>query len=200
MTKQEFIAQLREKLSGLPQADIEERVLFYSEMIDDKIEDGILEEEAVAQMGSIDEITSQIVAETPLTKIVKEKLKTKCSLKTWKITLLAVGSIAWVPLLILVFAAVLTLWVCLWSVVISLWAADVALAAGSIGALASGVIFILQGDVLSGFFMLGACLVCAGLFIFLLFGCKALSKASVLLTKKIVLGVKKSFMGKGDEQ
>ena len=83
---------------------------------------------------------------------------------------------------------------------LSLWAIDVALVASSIGALASGVIFILKGDVLPGFFMLGACLVCAGLFIFLLFGCKALTKTSVFLTKKIVLNIKKSFVGKEEER
>ena len=45
ITKQEFLLQLREKLSGLPQADIDERVAFYGEMIDDRVEEGLTEEE-----------------------------------------------------------------------------------------------------------------------------------------------------------
>ena len=44
MNKQEFLAGLRKGLSGLPQEDIEERLLFYSEMIDDRIEEGMEEE------------------------------------------------------------------------------------------------------------------------------------------------------------
>ena len=51
MTKQEFIIKLTLELHGLPKADIEERVGFYSEMIDDRIEAGLSEEEAVADIG-----------------------------------------------------------------------------------------------------------------------------------------------------
>ena len=47
MRKQEFLTELRKGLSGLPQDDIEERLSFYSEMIDDQIEEGLAEEEAV---------------------------------------------------------------------------------------------------------------------------------------------------------
>ena len=48
MGKQEFLAQLRKGLQGLPQEDIEERLTFYSEMIDDRMEEGLSEEEAVS--------------------------------------------------------------------------------------------------------------------------------------------------------
>ena len=56
MLKQEFLAQLRDALCGLPQRDIDERLTFYSEMIDDRMEEGLSEEEAVAAVGSVDEI------------------------------------------------------------------------------------------------------------------------------------------------
>ena len=45
MRKQEFLAQLRKALSGLPQDEIEERLTFYGEMIDDRMEEGLSEEE-----------------------------------------------------------------------------------------------------------------------------------------------------------
>ena len=48
MTKQEFLNQLRMGISGLPQEDISERLTFYREMIDDRMEEGLSEEEAVA--------------------------------------------------------------------------------------------------------------------------------------------------------
>ena len=35
MKKTEFLLQLHDKLSGLPQDDVEERLAFYKEMIDD---------------------------------------------------------------------------------------------------------------------------------------------------------------------
>ena len=74
MTKKEFLNELERKLKGLPKQDIEDRLSFYSEMIDDYIEDGLTIEEAIDKIGSSDEIVSKIVNETSLTKIVKEKL------------------------------------------------------------------------------------------------------------------------------
>ena len=52
MNKQEFLSRLRKQLRGLE--DREERVTFYSEMIDDRMEDGLSEEEAVAAVGSLE--------------------------------------------------------------------------------------------------------------------------------------------------
>ena len=50
MTKKEFLSGLRKKLSGLPQEDSEERLNFYSEIIDDRVEEGLSEEERREQM------------------------------------------------------------------------------------------------------------------------------------------------------
>ena len=77
MTKLQFLLSLHNKLSGLPQNEIEERLNFYSEMIEDRIEDGLSEEEAVSEIGTVDEIAEQIVSDIPLTKIAKEKIKPK---------------------------------------------------------------------------------------------------------------------------
>ena len=40
MCKQDFLNALEAKLSGLPKKDIEERLNFYEEIIDDRIEEG----------------------------------------------------------------------------------------------------------------------------------------------------------------
>ena len=50
MTKQEFLSGLKAKLSGLPQEDVEERLGFYAEMIEDYTEEGLSEEEAVEKI------------------------------------------------------------------------------------------------------------------------------------------------------
>lgn len=92
MNKQEFLTQLRKGLSGLPQNDIEERLMFYSEMIEDQMEDGVSEEEAISTIGSVDEIVAQVVAETPLVKIAKERIKSKRRLRAGEIVLLVLGS------------------------------------------------------------------------------------------------------------
>ena len=54
MRKQEFLDLLRKKLAGLPREDVEERLAFYCEMIDDRTEECGSEEEAVAAIGSSD--------------------------------------------------------------------------------------------------------------------------------------------------
>ena len=79
MNKQEFINELKCGLSGLSDADLNERLNFYSEMIDDRIEEGFSEEEAVAQIGSVNDIISQIASEMSLTKLVKEKISSFCT-------------------------------------------------------------------------------------------------------------------------
>ena len=73
MNKQEFLGALRSRLSGLPSQEVDERLNFYSEMIDDRIEEGISEEDAIAQIGTVDGVATQIVADIPLSKIGCDK-------------------------------------------------------------------------------------------------------------------------------
>lgn len=46
MTKSDFLDLLREKISRLPEWEAAKTVVYYSEMIDDRIEDGMSEEDA----------------------------------------------------------------------------------------------------------------------------------------------------------
>ena len=133
MRKQEFLSQLQKGLIGLPQEDIEEQLVFYSEMIEDRIEEGLPEEEAVAAIGPVEEVVSQIVAETPFSKLVKERIKPKRALRAWEIVLLVLGSPLWLSLLIGAFAVLLGVYVSVWSVIVSLWAITASFAVGSLG-------------------------------------------------------------------
>lgn len=196
MSKQEFLAELKARLSGLPQSDIEERLIFFGEMIDDRIEEGLTEEEAVSAIGTVDEVAGQIVAETPLTKLVKERVKPKRSLRAWEIVLLVLGSPIWLSVLIAVFAVIFAVYVAIWSVIISLWAILASLAVSSLAAVAAAVVFSFNSNWLTGAAMLGAGIFCAGLTILLFFGCKAATKGVLLLTKNIALGIKSLLVGK----
>ena len=200
MTKQEFLDALRLRLAGLPQEDIEERLGFYSEMIEDRIEDGLPEAEAVAGIGGIDEIMSQILADFPLAKIVKEKVKPKRSLRAWEIVLLIVGSPIWLSLLIAAFAVFLSLYIVLWSLVITLWAVDLSLMISSLGGIVASAALFAQGNTSVALALLGAGLMLAGCSIFLFFGCLAASKGVVILTKKIFMGIKTMLIGKEQEK
>ncbi len=200
MTKQEFISELRKKLSGLPEQDVEERVNFYSELIDDMLEEGCTEDEIFLKIGSVDEIAAQIITETPLARIAKEKIKPKRRIKAWEIVLLVLGSPIWLSLGFAAIAVIFSLYVVLWSVIISLWAIFVSVAACAIGGIVASIILIIRSQFITGMALIGATLFCAGLAIFLFYGCKAAASGIIILTKKIALGIKKCFIGKGEEQ
>lgn len=63
MRKEEFLTALRAGLTGLSPEGVEKLVEFCSEMIDDRIEDGLTEEEAVAAAGPLDELVKQAKSE-----------------------------------------------------------------------------------------------------------------------------------------
>ena len=196
MGKQEFLVQLRKGLSGLPQEDIEERLTFYGEMIDDRMEEGITEEEAVSAVGTVDEIVTQVVAETPLVKIAKERIKSKRRLSAGEIVLLALGSPIWLSLAIAAFAVILSLYASLWSVVISLWAVFVSFIGCAVGGVVAGIVIACSGNALSGIAMLAVGIVCAGLSIFKFYGCKAVTDVTLILTKKMAIWTKNCFIKK----
>lgn len=195
MHKQEFLDRLQAGLAGLPQADIEERLNFYHEMIADAMEEGLSEEEAVASVGSVGQIVNQIVAEIPLGRLAKEKMKSK-RLKTWEIILLVLGSPVWFSLLAAAAAVALAIYISWWAVVISAWAVTVSVAASSIGGTAAAVLLLCQGNMAGGIVMLAGAIVCAGLAIFAFYGCKSLTGLTLKLTGKLVLWTKNCIVKK----
>ena len=196
MNKQDFLAQLRRGLHGLPQKDIEERVSFYGEMIDDRMEEGLSEADAVAEIGNVGEMISQILADTPLTRLVKEKIRPKRPVKPWIIVLLILGFPLWFPLLISVIAIILAAYIVVWSVIISLWAAEASITIGTLGGVASAVYFVIRGRALTALAMLAAVLLCTGMAIFIFFTCLAVTKGVICLTKRAAVGLKHMLVGK----
>ena len=196
MNKEMFLARLEMELYGLPKDDIAERLAFYSEMIDDRIEEGLSEEEAVAGIGPIEDIVSQTISEIPLTKLVKEKIKPERSLKGWELALIIIGFPLWFPLLIAGLAIVFSFYVVIWSVVVSLWAAVVSVGASALFGTVVSVVQFVNGRAVPGLALLGMSLAAAGLAILMFFACIGLTKGAAKLTGKIALGIKSMFIKK----
>ncbi len=197
MNKREFLAGLQRGLTEFPQKDVEQHLSFYEEMIDDRIEEGFSEEQAVADLGTVDEIVAQIASEIPLKKIVKEKIKNNRRLRAPEIILLILGSPIWLSLLIACFAVALAVYLTLWTAIISLWSVEVSFWACAPASVAAAVIFICQGYPSAAMIMVASGLVCAGLSVFLFFGCRAATKGMVVLTRQtLVRGIKKCFIRK----
>ncbi len=170
--------------------------MFYSEMIDDRIEDGIPEEEAVLMAGPIDDIVEQTVAEVPLTRIAKERIRPKRDLMTWEIALLVIGSPLWLSLGIAALALVLSVYLVLWVAVIALWAVFATLVLTAIACVGAGVVSISSGDPLAGVAIFGGGLICAGAAILMLYGSKRATVGVWALSKRILLRIKRCFIRK----
>ena len=196
MTKKEFLNELAKGIAGIPDEDITRSLEFYSEMIDDRMEEGKSEEEAVAEIGTVKDAVSQILAEIPITKLIKEKVKKKRKLGTLEIVLLILGAPIWLSLLVAAFAGILSVYISVWAVIISLWAVFASLGACTLGGIAAGVIFVCTDNLFSGLAMLAASLILAGFTIFCFFGCKIATKSILILTKKIVVAIKNLFVVK----
>lgn len=196
MTKYEFLDELRQRLAGVPSREKEESIAYYSEMIEDRIEDGADEHEAVAAVGTPEQAAEQILRDVPITKLVKERVKPKRRLRAWEIVLLILGSPIWLPILIALAAVFLAVYIALWSVVISLYAVMAACFACGAVALMYSVWYVIPGGIGARLCMLGAGLALVGLGIFLLLGSNACAKGLVWLLRKLFLGIKKSLARK----
>ena len=191
MTRNEFMAALRTRLAGLPEQDMQKSLAYYGEMIDDCTEDGMSEEEAVASMGDPEEIAQQILADIPLGRLVKERIRPKRKLQAWEIVLLILGSPVWLSLLIAAAAVILSLFVAfvavLLSVVACLWALGASFAGISMGGVLVVAQMLWQGFVPQGICCIGAILLSACLAVLMYFaslyttiGCAKLVKRTVV--------------------
>ena len=192
MTKLEFILALNEKLSAYPKAEVQQRLSFYSEMIEDRMEDGLSEEEAVAAVGDVERIAAEIAAELTPEEAPKPPKPAPREWKTWVIVLLIVGSPVWFSLAVGAGAAVLSLYASVWAVIISLWAVFGALVTCGVCGIACGIGFAFGGYIFPGLAVVAAALVCAGLSILAFFGCKAVTDLTVTLTKRLFMRKKEA--------
>ena len=123
MNKAEFLAALRARLARLPQKEVEERLAFYSEMIDDRVEEGKTEAQAISAIGSVETVAAQILEDIPLMTIFKDKINPK-TFRGWEIALMIIGFPVWLPLLCTFGAIVLTVYAVLWCVPVILWGVE----------------------------------------------------------------------------
>ena len=184
MNKKEFASRLQVKLSTLPAKEIEDRINFYTEMIDDRIESGMSEEEAVARLGSINLIAAQILNNAPIIKIKSENARQKAPFSKSLLLAIILGSPIWLSLLIALFAVLLSLYVSSLAVSISLWAVFAAFTICAPASVVCGIIFLFTSNVLTGFAAIGAGFVLAGFSILTFYACIAITRGILLLSNR----------------
>jgi len=196
MNKENYLESIRKKLSGLPQSDIDHWIEYYSEMIDDRLEDNMTEAEAIEAIGTPEEVSEQILLETPFPKLIKAKVTPSRSLNAWEIVLLVLGAPLWISLLIAAFAVVLSVYITIWAVVITLYAADFTIAVGALAGILASVVLIVTGQFAPALVFLGAGVLCFGISALLLPLFNLVTRGAVRLGALILRGIKRIFISK----
>lgn len=196
MNKAEFMMRLQESLSGLPEEVILEHMSFYSEMIDDRIEDGLSEEDAVAAVGPVEEIVGQAITEVSLPTLVRKRVTPKRRLHTWEKVLIILGFPIWFSLLAAGFAIMLSVYAVIASLIISFWAVFISLVGCAIGGSFIGTINLIKAEPAVGVAQIGLGILCGGLAISFFYVCKLATKAGIAMSKSFALTIKKLFIRK----
>ena len=188
MSKADFLRLLERALAQLSEEERQKNLEYYSELLDDMMEEGMTEAEATAKLGSPNQIAQSILQEMPLGKLVSTRMKPKSGWTPLAIVLAVVGSPVWVPLLLATIAIVLAVFVSIWALGFAAVAVVIALAVAVVAA----PIFAVRAAVMTlplGLMLLGAGLVLLGLCV--LGGlmavelCKLLWQLTVWLAHKI---------------
>lgn len=195
MNKKEFLKELEARLKVLPKEEVENYISFYSEAIDDRIEDGKTEEEAIYDLGGIDEVITQIAGEQSLTNLVRQKVRPKRRIRVWEIVLLVLGFPLWFPLLMVGLVLLLVAYILVWVFVIVTYSIELSIAASGLAGIVAFFAAFQDGTANLGY--LGVGLLGIGGAILFFFVCKFATKVTIKLAKKIVLGLKRMLIGGG---
>lgn len=101
MTRRQFLNDLYRRLGPLSREEAEQHLTYYAEMLADRMEEGMTEEEAVASMEDVDTIARRILEDAGVEpeNAHEAALPRQNSRRIWKWALAAVVCLAMLPLL-----------------------------------------------------------------------------------------------------
>ena len=190
MNKVEFLKILELGFHELPKEEVLERLTFYGEMIDDIIDEGFSEEEAVSQIGDVRDVISQINICIPHPVSVKVNKKHEKS-KKGNLLIAILVSPLWIPLLMAALAVAISIYAAICAIIISLWASELSFVAAFAASVVCGAVNLYIGCPEQGIALIGTGLFFAGFSIFFFFACKWITEKVLYLTKYTLLNLKK---------
>lgn len=110
MTKDEYLSELRVGLAAFSKDEVDRAVSFYEEMVDDRVEAGVSEEEAVGSLEPPAEAAARIISEMPAVPRAAARLRSPKTPRSWFVAFVVaavIGSPVWIPLTLGVIIAVI---------------------------------------------------------------------------------------------
>ena len=192
MKKEQFLRELGLRLSSLPYADKKRSLDYYSEMIADRMEDGLAEEEAVKKMGTPAFAAEKILTELPITTLARARVGGEKS--AFSIVMIILASPIWISLLVTAFAIIVSIFATLcsllavvFSLIVTFWAIEVSFViGGAAGIIACPLAILFAKNMPLAFFVLGGGLVLISLAIFFYYGAIYATKGLLYTAKGIL--------------
>ncbi|MGX7023739.1 DUF1700 domain-containing protein [Vagococcus hydrophili] len=190
MNQKEFITRLRRELVKRNVLDTETHINYYQEIIADYVEDGVSEEEAVAKLGSMEDLVLSIAGNN-VSSVELRSEKQKSPL-IW--FLLIVGSPLWLSILLSIILLLL-------SGIIILWCLPLILGSLSFAFLVTGIVSLVGATFNSSFYyivtQLGVGVFASGLGLLCLIGTTSSTQVISSLVKKLTTPLTKIFSQRG---
>ena len=161
------------------------------------MEEGVTEEEAVFGLGPVEAVACRVLEER--SSLADGGEKTPASgIGRRSLLLLILGSPIWLSLAVAAFAVIFSLWISLWSVIVSLFAVTLSLVAGAPVGIGIGIFSVCRGEPAAGAAYLGLGIACAGLSILFFFLSRLTAKGGIILTKRLFWLLKRCFGKRGE--
>lgn len=194
MNRQDYLGALQRALEQMPPEEKEKQLAYYDELIQDMCEDGMSEEEAASRLGEPNTVAQELLAELPLSTLVKTRIRSGGSLSPLVIALLILGFPLWFPLLVSCGAVVLSLIITLWALFVSYAAVVFALGLCAVATPLALVFGFAEGSPLV---LVGLALTSAGLCVLGALLIPPLFRGLTALCRAVVRSVKSIFIKKG---
>lgn len=124
MTTKEFLRILTREIDVLPAMEAQRAITYYRELIEDRIEDGMSESEAVASMEDISVIAQQILSEhedgLKNTKTITKECVEHSEI--WRKVLIICTSPLWISLLLTFILMVFSIYLLIWCMIFTIYA------------------------------------------------------------------------------
>ncbi len=226
MNKEQFLWELQNRLQALNYNEVQKVVAFYAESIDDRTDSGLTQEEAVAQLGNLNDIVAEIMADVATDGIQNEVSATGAQYKNGEVyaqggqfnnnaqyqnsaqqkensgskalwvILAIVGFPIWGPLLIAAVAVVFSVFISIWAVVISLFTVPIVLLITGI-ALIVAMVGTFTINAFTSFALFGAALILVGISVLLFAAMVLVFKYTAKFTGFAAKGIAGIFSKKG---